>query len=160
MDLPHSGRLSLQWAPSLKHQQTWPCSFGSRAPGTALLLSSSSRVRSAGTWPGNAWWAAGLGHSWRRCCPHDYLPRGSPCLGHCSEKSCCYLYGLLVAAAASVPLVLQPVTCSHRDLRGSWDSFEDHALPFLTGDKKPALTLQVIMSPTPLKHFIWEWQPQ
>lgn len=83
-----------------------------------------------------------LDHSWRKCCSEAYLAEGPPWLGYCSEESGCYLYGLLGAAAALVPVLLQPVTCSDRDQRGSWDSSEDHVPPFLTDDKKSVLTLQ------------------
>lgn len=75
-------------------------------------------------------------HSWRKCCSEAYLAGGPPWLRYCSEESCCYLYGLLGAAAALVPVLLQPVTCSDRDQRDRWDSSEDHVPPFLTDDKK------------------------
>ena len=85
---------------------------------------------------------------------------GPPWLGYRSEESCCYLYGALGDAAAPAPALLQPVTCSDRDQRGSWDSSEDHGPPFLIDDQKSALALQVITSTASLKHVTGEWQPQ
>lgn len=70
------------------------------------------------------------------CCSEGYLAGGPPWLGNCSEEPCSCWYGLLGAAAALVVVLLQPVTCSDRDQRGSWDSSEDHVPPFLTDDKK------------------------